>query len=122
MLTGPAHLERPFHAFHDEILRWYDHWLKGKDTGILDEPPVKVWVMGENRWRAAADWPLPRRLAALAARTGGFGPKGHGRLELVREVDAGEIRELDVRHGLPFSMEIELAGAKSRTPEGGHRG
>jgi hypothetical protein len=40
----------------------------------------------------------------------------------VREVEAGEIRELEVRHGLPFSMEIELAGAKSRTPEGGRRG
>ncbi len=59
LLTGPAHLERPFHAFHDEILRWYDHWLKGKDTGILDEPPVKIWVMGENRWRTGDDWPLP---------------------------------------------------------------
>ena len=42
--------------------------------------------------------------------------------EYVRDVDAGEIRELEVRHGLPFSMEIELAGAKSRTPEGGRRG
>ena len=40
----------------------------------------------------------------------------------VRDVDAGEIREVEVRHGLPFSMEIELAGAKSRTPEGGRRG
>jgi hypothetical protein len=28
----------------------------------------------------------------------------------VRDVEAGEIRELEVRHGLPFSMEIELAG------------
>jgi putative CocE/NonD family hydrolase len=60
LLTGPAHLERPFQAFHDEILRWYDYWLKGKDTGILDEPPVKVWVMGENRWRYADDWPPPQ--------------------------------------------------------------
>ena len=50
LITGPAHLERPFHSFHDEILRWYDHWLKGKDTGILNEPPVKVWVMGANQW------------------------------------------------------------------------
>ena len=33
LFTGPAHLERPFHGFHDEILRWYDHWLKGMDTG-----------------------------------------------------------------------------------------
>ena len=40
----------------------------------------------------------------------------------VRDVDAGEIRELEVRHGLPFSMEIELAGAKSAFPQGGRRG
>ncbi|MFC1910314.1 CocE/NonD family hydrolase, partial [Chloroflexota bacterium] len=59
LLTGPAHLERPFHAFHDEILRWYDYWLKGVDTGIMDEPSVKVWVMGDNKWRYADDWPLP---------------------------------------------------------------
>ena len=39
----------------------------------------------------------------------------------VREVDAGEIREVEVRHGLPFSMEIELAGEKRRSA-GGHRG
>ncbi len=30
----------------------------------------------------------------------------------VRDVDAGEIRELEVRHGLPFSMEIELEGGR----------
>lgn len=59
LFTGPAHLPRPFHSFHDEILRWYDHWLKGKDTGVMDEAPVKIWVMGENRWRYADDWPLP---------------------------------------------------------------
>jgi len=30
----------------------------------------------------------------------------------VRDVDGGEIRELEVRHGLPFSMEIELQGGR----------
>ena len=40
----------------------------------------------------------------------------------VRDVDAGEIRELEVRHGLPFSMEIELDGAKAHAVEGRHRG
>jgi predicted acyl esterase len=59
MFTGPAHLERPFHSFHHEILKWYDHWLKGIDTGVMREAPVKFWVMGENRWREATDWPLP---------------------------------------------------------------
>ncbi len=59
LFTGPAHLSRPFHSFHDEILRWYDHWLKGRDTGVMDEPPVKIWVMGENKWCYGNDWPLP---------------------------------------------------------------
>ena len=53
LFAGPAHLERPFHALHGEILRWYDHWLKGIDTGIMDEPPVRFWVMGANEWRTA---------------------------------------------------------------------
>ena len=59
LFTGPAHLERPFHQYHDEIIRWYDHWLKGRDTGIMDEPPVRYWVMGANEWRTGQDWPLP---------------------------------------------------------------
>ena len=59
LFTGPAHLERPFHQLHDEILRWYDHWLKGVDTGIMDEPPVRYWLMGANQWRTAPTWPPP---------------------------------------------------------------
>jgi uncharacterized protein len=59
IFAGPAHLERPFHEYHDEIIRWYDHWLKGINNGIMDEPPVRYWLMGANEWRTAADWPLP---------------------------------------------------------------
>lgn len=59
MFTGAPHLDRPFHAFHNEALRWYDHWLKGIDTGIMDEPAVKFWVAGANRWASASDWPVP---------------------------------------------------------------
>ena len=59
LLAGPAHLDRPVKAFHNEMLRWYDHWLKGIDTGILEDPPVRFWVMGANEWRSGSDWPLP---------------------------------------------------------------
>jgi predicted acyl esterase len=59
LFAGPAHLERPWHSYHGEILRWYDYWLKGINTGIMDEPPVKYWVMGANKWRYGNDWPLP---------------------------------------------------------------
>ena len=44
---------------YEEQVRWFDYWLKGIDNGILDEPRVKVFVMGANRWREADEWPLP---------------------------------------------------------------
>jgi uncharacterized protein len=45
--------------FNEMRLPWFDHWLKDQDTGCLDEPPVRLFVMGRNEWRAEADWPLP---------------------------------------------------------------
>jgi hypothetical protein len=32
--------------------------------------------------------------------------------EYIRDVDGGEIRTLEVKSGLPFSMEIEIAGGR----------
>lgn len=60
-LGGPAHQERPFHGkdVHNEALKWYDYWLKGIDTGVMDEPAVRYWVTGENKWRYADNWPVP---------------------------------------------------------------
>ena len=43
-----------------EDLRWFDAWLKGVDDGITDEPPVRIFVMGENVWRFEEAWPLAR--------------------------------------------------------------
>ena len=42
-----------------EHLRWFDYWLKGIHNGVTDEPPVNVFIMGSNEWRAASDWPIP---------------------------------------------------------------
>ena len=42
----------------DEIqVRWFDHWLKGKDTGLLEEDPVSLFEMGSNRWRYCREFP-----------------------------------------------------------------
>jgi putative CocE/NonD family hydrolase len=45
---------------HAIQLRWFDHLLKGVDTGILQEAPVRLFVMGDNRWRDENEWPLAR--------------------------------------------------------------
>ncbi len=41
-------------------LRWFDYWLKGIDNGIMDEPPIRLFVMGDNVWRDEHEWPLAR--------------------------------------------------------------
>ncbi|HET9918615.1 MAG TPA: CocE/NonD family hydrolase [Ktedonobacteraceae bacterium] len=41
-------------------VRWFDHWLKGKDTGMMNEAPIKLFVMGANAWRDEQEWPLAR--------------------------------------------------------------
>jgi predicted acyl esterase len=56
----PNFPDRPYVEYHDELVRWYDYWLKGIDTGILDEPPIKMFVMGINKWRFEHEWPLAR--------------------------------------------------------------
>ena len=52
---GPAALIE----LHQTLLRWFDYWLKDVDTGIMDEPPVSIFTLGENRWQRLADWPPP---------------------------------------------------------------
>ncbi len=55
----PVNIDRPVYQLQYESLRWFDYWLKGIDTGIMDEPPIKLYVMGLQEWRYANEWPLP---------------------------------------------------------------
>jgi putative CocE/NonD family hydrolase len=41
-------------------VRWFDQFLKGRETGILSEAPIKIFVMGANVWRDEQEWPLAR--------------------------------------------------------------
>ena len=83
---------KPAAGFLQDALRWWDHWLKGVETGIMDEPAYRVWMQSyvppaayiderPGRWVAEDAWPSPRtemrtlaliddRLAAQAAETG----------------------------------------------------
>ena len=44
----------------DAQLRWFDFTLKGLDNGMETESPIRIFVMGENRWRNENEWPLER--------------------------------------------------------------
>ena len=75
-------------GFLEESLRWWDHWLKGIDTGIMDEPMLRAWMQEytppaphhqdwPGRWVAEPCWPpagggssRARRLYLLASGNG----------------------------------------------------
>jgi uncharacterized protein len=41
-------------------IKWFDRWLKGIDNGIDNDPPIRIFVMGDNIWRNENEWPLAR--------------------------------------------------------------
>ena len=42
-------------------VQWYDRWLKSETPSINEnEPPIKLFVMGANKWRFENEWPLKR--------------------------------------------------------------
>jgi hypothetical protein len=61
LLVGPpVYLDRPLYQLQYQSLRWFDHWLKGNDTGFMEEPPIQLFVPGQDTWQAAEEWPLPQ--------------------------------------------------------------
>lgn len=66
-----------------DYLRWFDHWLKGMDNGIMKEPLVSVFAMGSNRWLQGPKYPLPETtFRKLFLTSGGHAntTKGDGKL------------------------------------------
>lgn len=43
-----------------EMGRWWDYWLKGERNGIVDEPPVTLFVQGSQVWKHEREWPIAR--------------------------------------------------------------
>ncbi|WP_445489167.1 CocE/NonD family hydrolase [Niallia sp. 03133] len=81
-LVGPwAHeypevaIPGPSIGFLQECLRWWDYWLKGIETGIMDEPLLRAWMQDSvppqvdyqerpGRWVAEESWPPSKRNSA----------------------------------------------------------
>lgn len=60
----------PAIGFLQEVVRWLDHWLKGRDNGVDQDPPLRVWMQDSvpphptyehrpGRWVAEDAWPSP---------------------------------------------------------------
>jgi len=56
-MLGEFGLTWPWESLHIEALAWFDHWLKDRDTGILDGPAIRYWMPGADEWRTSDTWP-----------------------------------------------------------------
>ena len=84
---GPAALI-DLHAIQ---LRWFDYHLKGIRNGVDEEPPVRIFVMGDNVWRDEREWPLARtRFTPVYLSSGGKANsrRGDGRLSMTAGQEA----------------------------------
>jgi putative CocE/NonD family hydrolase len=62
----------PWESLHTEALAWYDHWLKNRDTGILDGDRVRYALPGAHGWHTTQSWPPPSTHRELALRADGL--------------------------------------------------
>jgi putative CocE/NonD family hydrolase len=111
-----------------EQLRWFDHVLKGRDTGVLNEPAVRLFVMGggdgsrtrEGRlndggvWRTATGWPLPD------ARPHSYYFHADGTLnEQVPTAESPSVYTFDPAHPVP-TIGGQIDSGKELAPDGPH--
>lgn len=83
-------------------LRWFDHWLKGKDTGMLREPPVRLFEMSGG-WRYLPAWPTAQQAFYLtSAGRAGLDP-AEGRLVVGPEYNVEDVFVYDPWRPTPSS-------------------
>ncbi|MGE0130437.1 MAG: CocE/NonD family hydrolase [Blastocatellales bacterium] len=98
-----------------EPMRWFDYWLKGAGNGIMDEPPVKYYVMGDttdpkapgNEWRTAQSWPPPSKITSYF-----LNPNGKLSEAIVAEAKSSDSYQYDPKNPVPTVGGALLFGKK----------
>ena len=57
---------------YEQVHRWFDYWLKGKDNGIMNEPQVDMEIENKSGRERLASWPAPN----VATQTLNIAPRG----------------------------------------------
>ncbi|MEE6175112.1 CocE/NonD family hydrolase [Mycobacterium sp. 050134] len=121
-MLGRFGLTWPWESMHTEALAWYDHWLKGRDTGITEGPPIRYFLPGAGEWRAADSWPpsqAPHRELALRADGGLDDDEGEpgGRVLMVLGGGLGRVKPSAIDPpstlswtGAPLARDIDVVG------------
>jgi putative CocE/NonD family hydrolase len=112
----------PAIGFLQECIRWWDHWLKGVDTGVMEEPALRAWMQDSmpprthylerpGRWVGEPSWPSPNIEQQRLSLTGNGGlsstPSG-GTHEVV--VRAPQITGADAGDWMGYGRATDLPG------------
>ncbi len=95
-----------------EAIRWFDYWLKGIDNGVMDESKVRLFLMAENRWMNAEEFPLAEnRQKSMYLSAEGAANSLDGRGTLVPDAQDGKSQQSNFTYDprnpapSPFSKE-----------------
>jgi putative CocE/NonD family hydrolase len=107
-------------GFLQEAVRWWDHWLKGIDTGVMDEPMLRAWMTDSvrpapyheelpGRWIAESSWPPPETtMHRLILTDDGLLP--YGGVLTPRAVCSSQTIGKDAGSWCPFGRSPDQAG------------
>jgi putative CocE/NonD family hydrolase len=110
----------PAIGFLQEALRWWDHWLKGIETGVMDEPQLRFWMQHSTqpargyeerpgRWAAEDTWPSQRiESRVVSVNSAGLSeePLGDALVSHCSPLTVG----LDAGSWLPYGNPADLPG------------
>ncbi len=100
----------------DRHLRWFDATLKNDASALEGTPPIRVFVMGENRWRGYEQWPPPgSRTENWHLRSGGgLSREPAGAAEEPAEYDYDPQNPVPTLGGPTLMAPIHGAGARDQ--------
>ena len=112
-------------GFLQECLRWWDCWLKGIDTGIMDEPMLRAWIEDPirpspynaekpGRWVAEKAWPGAGQPLELSLSPGMLGAPGQGTVTISSPQTTGQGAGKWCAYGIwadqPLDQRVEMGG------------
>lgn len=109
----------PAIGFLQETVRWWDHWLKGRDNGVMDEPMLRAWMQDSvspqssyadrpGRWVGEPAWPSPNLAPRRYTLT---------RYALSEDADDAEHRPVSVQSPLSVGMFAGKWASYAATPD-----
>lgn len=123
VMLGDYGLTWPWESLHIEALAWFDHWLKGMDTGILEGPRFRYIIPGDENWHTSDSWPVQgttnRSYMLGSDGTLGTGEKENGSRSMMNlggGVDRAKPSETDppsilVWDSEPLQSDLDVVGA-----------